>query len=138
MYNMGLPYVTKIHLHKVERQKVEWQKVEWPKAERQKVEWPKAERQKAELDPMPNRDPRPNDRRPNDRRPKGTERRIGLNTEFERRKTEGRKLFSQFHMLHINSTIYLWRILKFSRHPQSWVVVRPNLGDDDWTLESEL
>ncbi len=30
-----------------------------------------------------------------------------LNTEFERRKTEGRKSFLQFHMLHINSTIYL-------------------------------
>jgi hypothetical protein len=45
-----------------------------------------------------------------------------LNVEFERRKTEHRKIF---HTI-------LWKILKFCRQPPSWVV-QTNLGDDDWT-----
>jgi hypothetical protein len=53
----------------------------------------------AELDPRPNRDPTLNDRTPNDQTPKYTERRIGLNTEFEGRKTEHRKI----PLLHMTS-----------------------------------
>ncbi len=89
-----------IHLLNAERRDAEWPNAEWPNAERRDAEWPNAEWPNAELDPRQNRDPTSNDRTPNDQTPKGTERRIGLNTEFERRKTERRKSFSQFHMLY--------------------------------------
>jgi hypothetical protein len=85
------------------------QNIEWPNAERPNTEWPNTEWQNTELDPMPNRDPTSNDRTPNDPTPKGTERRIGLNTEFERRKTERRNHVHSF-TCYINSTIYLWRM----------------------------
>jgi hypothetical protein len=59
-----------IHLQNAERRDAEW-----PNAERRDAEWPNAEWPNAKLDPMPNRDPTPNDRTPNDQTPKGTERR---------------------------------------------------------------
>ncbi len=97
--------VNSIHLLNVERRdaewpNAEWPNAEWPNAERRDAKWPNAEWPNAELDPRPNRDPTSNDQTPNDPTPKGTECRIGLNTEFERQKTECRNSFSQFHMLY--------------------------------------
>jgi hypothetical protein len=104
-------YACSIHLLNAERRDAEWPNAEWPNAERPNTE----------LDPTPNRDPTPNDRTPNDQTPKGT----------ERRKTEHR-IWTSKDWTPKKFSYHLWRILKFSRHPLSWVV-RPNLGDDDWT-----
>jgi hypothetical protein len=87
-----------IHLLNAERLIDEWPNIEWPNTERPNTEWPNTEWPNTELDPMPNRDPTFNDRTPNDPTPKGTERRIGLNTESEHRKTKRRKLLhSQYY-----------------------------------------
>jgi hypothetical protein len=79
------------------------------------------------LDPRPNRDPTSNDRTP-----KGTERRIGLNTKFERRKTERRKSFSQFpHAILIVPSVYEGFLSS---------VVIPQVGsfDPTWGMTTEL
>ncbi len=111
----GRAWKNKTHLLNAERRDAEWPNVEWPNAERPNTEWPNTE-----LDPTQNRDPTPNDWTPNDQTPKGT----------ERRKTE-HWIWTPKDWTPKNISYHLWRILKFSRHPPSWVV-RPNLGDDDW------
>ncbi len=72
-----------IHLLNAERLNIERPNSEWLNAK-----WPNTERLNAESDPTPNRDPTLNDRTPNDPTSNWTQRRIGLNTEFEHRNTE--------------------------------------------------
>ncbi len=108
----------------------EWPNTEWPNAKWPNAEWPNDERQdsewpNAELDPRPNRDPTPNDQTPNDQTPKGTERRIGMNTEFKRRKTEHRKLLHGFIYYDFNDEFFKLGAISFSR---SSVIILPKLG----------
>jgi hypothetical protein len=82
VYHWSLPFDSPTKRRKTGRRMTERRMTERRKTGRRMTERRMTERRK---DPRPNRDPTSNDRTSNDPTPKGTERRIGLNTEFERR-----------------------------------------------------